>query len=106
MPLYGLDEHLYRERGKIKPIGSIVSPDTLQEMLPHYIPGMDQPGDWSERHLYLYNDHTYENGNIQGHLEKSIQFMESLDKLNSQQVCILKLFMNLPVKKLENVKRN
>ncbi len=104
MPLYGLDEHLYRERGKIKPIGSIVSPDTLQEMLPHYIPGMDQPGDWSERHLYLYNGHTYENGNIQGHLEKSIQFMESLDKLNSQQLWYTETIYELTRKEIRKCK--
>lgn len=85
MPLYGLDEHLYREECEIRPMGSIVSMDTLRDMIPLYVPGMDQPGDWSERHSYLYNGHTYENGNIQKHLEKSIIFMESLDRLNSQQ---------------------
>lgn len=85
MPLYGLDEHLYKETGKIKPLGSVVAHETLRDMLPHYIPGMDQPGDWSERHTNLYNGYGEETGDIKGHLEKSIELIKSLDELNSQQ---------------------
>lgn len=85
MPLYGLDEHLYKETGKIKPLGSVVSLETLQDMLPHYVPGMDQPGDWSERHTNLYNGYGEETGDIKGHLEKSIELIKSLDELNRKQ---------------------
>ena len=85
MPLYGLDEHLYKETGKIQPLGSVVSHETLRDMLPHYIPGMDQPGDWSERHTSLYNGYGEETGDIKGHLEKSIDLIKSLDELNRQQ---------------------
>jgi hypothetical protein len=85
MPLYGLDEHLYRQQGILKPLGSIVSKDTLREMIPHYIPGMDQPGDWSERQNTLFNGHNNERGDIRGHLQRSIKLLESLDELNCQQ---------------------
>jgi uracil phosphoribosyltransferase len=85
MPLYGLDEHLYNQNKTIKPLGSIVSLDTLHHMIHQYVPGMDQPGDWSERHNTLFNGHTYENGDIKGHLTKSLQFIESLDKMNTTQ---------------------
>ncbi|MCW4014568.1 MAG: hypothetical protein NWF07_16480 [Candidatus Bathyarchaeota archaeon] len=85
MPLYGLDEHLYKETGKIKPLGSVVALETLRDMLPHYVPGMDQPGDWSERHINLYNGYGEETGDIRGHLEKSIALIKSLDELNRRQ---------------------
>ena len=85
MPLYGLDEHLYKQSGVIKPLGSIVSPETLRDMIHQYIPGMDQPGDWSERHTTLFNGYEKEGGDIQGHLKKSIDLMLSLDELNKQQ---------------------
>ena len=85
MPLYGLDEHLYKQQGSIKPLGSIVSLETLRDMIPYYVPGMDQPGDWSERHTDLFNGYNNESGNIRGHLQKSIKLIETLDELNSQQ---------------------
>jgi len=85
MPLYGLDENLYKETGKIKSLGSVVSLETLRDMLPHYVPGMDQPGDWSERHTNLYNGYGEETGDIKGHLEKSIELIKSLDELNRKQ---------------------
>jgi uracil phosphoribosyltransferase len=85
MPLYGLDEHLYKETGEIKPLGSIVDVETLRKMIPHYVPGMDQPGDWSERHTNLYNGYGEESGDIKGHLEKSMELIKSLDELNHKQ---------------------
>jgi uracil phosphoribosyltransferase len=85
MPLYGIDEHLYQREGTIKQLGSIVSLDTLKDMIPSYIPGMDQPSDWSERHTNLFNGSTTENGDIRGHLLKSIEFIQSLDALNRSQ---------------------
>ena len=85
MPLYGLDEYAYQKTGELYPLGSIVSESTLHEMLPRFIPGMDQPGDWSERHNDLFNGFTSEHGNIRGHLSKSIEFIKSLEALNSNQ---------------------
>ena len=85
MPLYGLDEHLYQETGETNPLGSIVSHETLRDMLPYFIPGMDQPGDWSERHNSLYNGYGEESGNIKGHLTKSMNLIQSLVELNKKQ---------------------
>lgn len=85
MPLYGLDEHLHKETGEIKPLGSIVARETLRDLIPYYVPGMDQPGDWSERHTNLYNGYGEESGDIKGHLEKSMELIKSLDALNCQQ---------------------
>jgi hypothetical protein len=85
MPLYGLDESLYASTGEIRKLGSIVAEETLMGMLPKYIAGMDQPGDWSERHLTLFNGKGNEAGDLRGHLEKSLGLVESLRALNSVQ---------------------
>ena len=91
MTLFGLDEHLYSTKGELNLLGSIVGDETLQEMAENFIPGLDQPGDWSERHIKLYNGHGMEAGNIKGHLTKSIKFIEELDKINRTQVWYLSL---------------
>lgn len=85
MPLYGLDESLYSITGELKPLGSIVDAKTLKRYLPIYIAGLDQPGDWSERQNLLFNGYGYEKGGIYNHLIKSIELIESLRKINSEQ---------------------
>jgi len=105
MPLYGLDEHLYNQEGVIKPLGSIVALETLRDMIPHYVPGMDQPGDWSERHTHLFNGYNNESGDIQGHLRKSIELMESLDELNNKQPWYTDDIHDLTQKEIENCRK-
>jgi len=105
MPLYGLDEHLYKQQGTIKPLGSIVSLETLRDMIPYYMPGMDQPRDWSERHTDLFNGYNNESGDIHGHLMKSIELMRSLDELNSQQPWYTEEIQTLTMKEIENCRR-
>ena len=85
MPLYGPDESLFSEIGEVRAMGSIVDVDTLGGMLPEYVAGLDQPGDWSERHLRLFNGVVDEDGDIEGHLRKSLGIIESLKGLNSGQ---------------------
>lgn len=85
MTLFGPDEHLYTINGKLNKLGSIVGAETLHEMVYSFIPGLDQPGDWSERQSRLFNGLDMEPGNIKGHLTKSISFIEELDKINQTQ---------------------
>jgi hypothetical protein len=85
MPLYGLDESIYTAKGEIQLLGSIVAPETLDRLSSSYVAGMDQPGDWSERHDKLYNGTTSEQGNIASHLKKSQGLIEKLDEINSTQ---------------------
>jgi len=82
MPVYGLDEGLHAATGEEKGLGSVVAPDTLEAMLRSYVPGMDQPGDWSERQSRLYTGTVHEQGDIRGHLEKSIRLVERLRGLS------------------------
>ena len=82
MPVYGLDESLHAATGEIGRLGSIVDAATLEKLIPGYVPGMDQPGDWSERQSQLFNGLRREQGDIRGHLEKSIALIERLTALS------------------------
>jgi len=81
MPLYGIDEFAYSEKKEKRILGSIVDRATLKRMLPLYYPGMDQPGDWSERQCKLFNGFFYERGDIEGHLKRSLEMLEKLREI-------------------------
>lgn len=83
MPLYGLDEHAYTSRGEKVRLGAIVDGLTFRRMAPLYYPGMDQPGDWSERQCMLYTGVVYERGEIDKHLRKSLELLERLREIQS-----------------------
>jgi len=85
MTLFGVDEHHHSETGELNLLGSIVGEETLQDMSKNFIPGLDQPGDWSERQIVLSDGYHEESGDIKGHLSKSIKFIESLDRMNLKQ---------------------
>lgn len=85
MTLFGIDEHHHSATGQLRMLGSIVGDETLHEMTENFIPGLDQPGDWSERHTKLYDGYHEVPGDIRGHLSKSIAFIESLDEVNREQ---------------------
>ncbi len=84
MPLYGLDESL-ASTSELRRLGSIVDVETLRRFIPRYVAGLDQPGDWSERHDTLFNGVGLERGDIEGHLRKSVHLIESLGEINSRQ---------------------
>lgn len=84
MPLYGPDESLWREESRLEMLGATADRQTLERMVPDYAPGMDQPGDWSERQPTLYNGYRYERGDIAGHLEKSLSLLETLRDLSRE----------------------
>ncbi|QOJ79226.1 hypothetical protein IG193_01830 [Infirmifilum lucidum] len=77
MPLYGPD---IGPRGvdAEKTIAGVSVPEALRAMLGEYFPGMDQPGDWSERQCLLFNGYGYERGKIGEHLERSLKSLEVL----------------------------
>ena len=78
MPLYGVDEWLWRRDHSIYKLGALLDRDTFVEYLHEFVPGSDQPGDWSARQSRLFNGQGYERGDIAGHLENSIRLMKSL----------------------------
>ena len=83
MPLFGVDEWRWQKDGSINKIGALVDRTTFMEYLPEFIPGADQPGDWSARQSKLFTGTGYEDGNIDAHLENSIRLVESLLKIGT-----------------------
>jgi hypothetical protein len=86
MPLYGFDESSHASTGRRIRLGSIVDMDTLDGMIPHYVAGLDQPGDWSERQVSLFNGYGMESGDVVGHLRKSTDLIKSCSELHSGEV--------------------
>jgi hypothetical protein len=78
MPLYGADEAHWQKTHTIRKIGSIIDRTSLEEYLPYFVPGSDQPGDWSARQRKLFNGVSYEPGDIVGHLNNSVRLVKSL----------------------------
>ena len=78
MPLYGVDEAHWQKTRTIRKLGSTIDRASLEEYLPYFVPGSDQPGDWSARQTKLFNGTSYEPGDIVGHLNNSIRLIKSL----------------------------
>jgi len=83
MPLYGVDEAHWEKTHTIRKLGSIIDRSSLEEYVPHFVPGSDQPGDWSARQTKLFNGISYEPGDIVGHLNNSIRLIKSLCEIGS-----------------------
>jgi hypothetical protein len=105
MPLYGLDESLYQASGELSRLGSIVDVETLRGVLPSYIAGLDQPGDWSERHISLFDGRGGDEGDIVGHLRKSLGLIESLQGINSRMSWYDDLHESIALKEMEEIKK-
>jgi hypothetical protein len=78
MPLYGVDEAHWQKTHTIRRIGSIIDRTSLKEYMPYFVPGSDQPGDWSARQRNLFNGISNEPGDIVGHLNNSTRLIKSL----------------------------
>jgi len=83
MCIYGPDESLYRQTRRRGTLGSVIDRATLRRLMPRYVPGLDQPGDWSERQSLLFDGVTNRRGDIRGHLLKSISLIETLMEMNA-----------------------
>lgn len=78
MPLYGVDEWLWRRNRSIKKLGGLIDRQTFVDYIREAVPGSDQPGDWSARQSRLFTGTGYEEGDIRGHLENSIRLIKGL----------------------------
>ncbi|MCW3997956.1 MAG: hypothetical protein NWF10_05230 [Candidatus Bathyarchaeota archaeon] len=84
MTLYGIDESLWSASGKIRKLGSIVDPKTLDRYLPEFIPGSDQPGDWSDRQTSVHvTKEKKQQIRVDKHLRNSIKLIESLKRISN-----------------------
>lgn len=86
MTLYGVDESYWEANGQIRKLGSIVDSETLRKYLPEFVPGSDQPGDWSNRQTSIYiTKEKKEEGAIKQHLQNSIELIKSLKKISDYE---------------------
>ena len=86
MTLYGVDESYWEANGEIRKLGSIVDSKTLGKYLPEFVPGSDQPGDWSNRQTSIYiTKEKKERGAIEQHLQNSIELIKSLKKISDYE---------------------
>ena len=83
MPLYGVDEAYWQKTRKIRKLGSIIDRASLEEYVPYFVPGSDQPGDWSARQTKLFNGISFEPGDIVGHLNNSIRLIKRLCEIGN-----------------------
>jgi len=85
MPLYGLDESEWSKRRQLRKLGAIVDESTLWKYLPEYVPGLDQPGDWSSRQTQLFTGVSWEPGGITEHLRHNLHVIQTLRTLSKGQ---------------------
>jgi len=85
MPIYGLDEGLWSAKGVVRKLGSVIDLRTLRRCLPEFPPGMDQPGDWSERQALVFTGSGYEKGDMAKHLRNSLSLLRRLRDLSMKQ---------------------
>jgi hypothetical protein len=84
MTMYGIDESLWSASGEIRKLGSIVDSKTLERFLPEFIPGSDQPGDWSDRQSSVYvTKEKKEYIKTDEHLLNSIKLIKSLKRISN-----------------------
>jgi hypothetical protein len=100
MTVYGIDESYFSKYKKKRKLRSIIDKTTLQKYLPWFIPGCDQPGDWSSRQSLLFTGRGYEKGDIKKHLIRSAKFIENLREISSYEVWQ----KNIATKELKKIK--
>lgn len=83
MPVYGIDEGARNNKGSMVRLASMIPERVLEGILTEYYPGMDQPGDWSERQSELFNGISVEKGDILSHLNRSLTRLNALRSINS-----------------------
>lgn len=84
MMMYGIDESLWSVSGETRKLGSIINYKTLERFLPEFVPGLDQPGDWSNRQTSVYvTKEKKEHIRIDKHLQSSIKLIENLKEISN-----------------------
>jgi len=85
MAIFGLDLSFYEKSKKIKKLSSIIPAEVLEDCLPYYAPGSDQPGDFSSRQSKLFNGKGWEAGPIFSHLLNSLTFLKGLEEISKNE---------------------
>ncbi len=86
MPLYGLDESRYEKDGIKVRLSASVPEEILDKMIDCYYPGMDQPGDWSERQVRLFDGKEWKDVDPKVHAERSLSVLEKLREISKDEI--------------------
>ncbi len=78
MVLYGPDLHAWGTRREPTLLGGVVGRETFADMVGMYVPGLDQPGDFSERQSALFDGVSWAPGNVRGHLRSAEEAIRTL----------------------------
>ena len=105
MPLYGLDESRWSKRKELSKLAAIVDESTLQKYLPEYVPGLDQPGDWSSRQTKLFTGLSWKPGDITEHLRHNRDVIQTLRTLSKGQPWFKPWHEDVFRKELEAIER-
>ncbi|MGC8557517.1 MAG: hypothetical protein ACP5NC_00785 [Nitrososphaeria archaeon] len=103
MPLYGIDEQAYSSRGEKNRLAAAVPMQVLRLMLNSYYPGMDQPGDWSDRQKTLYDGRAWTPVDPLVHLNRSLKMLERVRLLNRTEEWYSELHEKIYVKLRERL---
>lgn len=82
MTLYGLDFSYWEKFREPCRLSSIVPYEVLQDFLPDFVPGSDQPGDFSSRQSRLFDGNKWEIGIIFCHLTNSVRLIRALQSIS------------------------
>jgi len=82
MSIYGLDLSYWEAFKKVRKLTSIIPLPVLEDSLPDFVPGSDQPGDFSSRQRLVFNGIEWEHGAILCHLANSIGFIRGLQRIS------------------------
>jgi len=104
MPLYGPDESYYSEYREMRRLGGITDYQIFEKYVSEFIPGADQPGDWSARQKILYTGTGHEPGGIAKHLENSISLVGRLWEISRGQEWFMEFHEEAIRKELEQLK--
>ncbi|MGC8661216.1 MAG: hypothetical protein ACP5TZ_01765 [Nitrososphaeria archaeon] len=110
MPLYGIDDQAYSNRGIKVKMASAVPMPVLRSMLDDYYPGMDQPGDWSDRQVKLFDGTAWNIVDPLVHLNRSLKMLEKMRIINRTEEWYNemheKIYSDLKNKLNEEIQRN
>jgi len=85
MSIYGLDLSYWEAFRKMRKLSSVTPLPVLETCLPNFVPGSDQPGDFSSRQRLLFNGIKWEHGWIFCHLANSVRFIRNLRMISENE---------------------
>lgn len=87
MVLYGLDESFYSQFKRKRYLAGITSEEILKQFYKFYIPGLDEPGDFSARQLKLFDGYKILDNReeIVNHLKKNKEIIKKIYQISKDE---------------------